>query len=159
MATSVLPTSSSGLYHLAMPERICRSVPVPSSRMNFSSLSDLRTFSQLFTFTARKSDLQKVSKSTCSPIKGSTSRAGRAAFWASSMMASNSLSSFAISMRGNKFSPLETGTLAGSTPHCAALSQPRASPPAPIWAKILSQLAGMKGVSSTAQMRTVSSRL
>lgn len=43
-----------------------RSVPLPSSRVNFSSLSLFFTASQFLIFTARKSDLQKVSKSTCS---------------------------------------------------------------------------------------------
>ena len=66
MATRVLPTSSSGLYHIAMPERICRSVPVPSSRVKRSSLLDFFTVSQALTLTARKSLLQKVSKSTFS---------------------------------------------------------------------------------------------
>ena len=66
MATRVLPTSSSGWYQAAMPERICRSVPVPSSRVKRSSLLDFFTAWQSFTFTARKSLLQKVSKSTFS---------------------------------------------------------------------------------------------
>ena len=43
-----------------------RSVPLPSSSVNFSSLSDFFTASQFLIFTARKSDLQNVSKSTFS---------------------------------------------------------------------------------------------
>ena len=42
------------------------SVPVPSSSVKRSSLSDFFTASQALTFTTRKSDLQKVSKSTVS---------------------------------------------------------------------------------------------
>ena len=49
-----------------------RSVPVPSSRVNWRSFLDFLTASQAFTFTARKSDLEKVSKSTCSSNNGST---------------------------------------------------------------------------------------
>ena len=41
----------------------------------------------------------------------------------------------------------------------AALPQVRTSSPAPIWAKSFSQLPGMKGLSSTPQIRAVSSRL
>ena len=44
-------------------------------------------------------------------------------------------------------------------PHWAALSQVRQPSQAPIWAKSLSMLSGMKGVSSTPQMRVASSRL
>jgi hypothetical protein len=49
-----------------MPERIWRSVPVPSSRVKRSSFLDFGTASQAFTFTTRKSLLAKVSKSTVS---------------------------------------------------------------------------------------------
>lgn len=48
-----------------------RSVPVPSSRTNFRSFLDFGTAEHSFTFTARKSDLLKVSKSTCSSKSGS----------------------------------------------------------------------------------------
>ena len=71
MATSVLPTSCSGSYHLWMPERIWRSVPVPSSSVKRRSFSLFFTASQALTFTARKSDLEKVSKSTRSVNSGS----------------------------------------------------------------------------------------
>ena len=84
MATSVLPTSSSGLYHLWMPERIWRSVPVPSSSVKRRSFSLFFTASQALTLTARKSDLQNVSKSTFSSTIGSNSIAGRAAFFCAS---------------------------------------------------------------------------
>ena len=40
------------------------SVPVPSSSVNLSSFFDLGTASHARTFTARKSDFEKVSKST-----------------------------------------------------------------------------------------------
>ena len=48
-----------------------RSSPVPSSRTNFRSLPDFFTASQLLIFTARKSLLEKVSKSTISSNSGS----------------------------------------------------------------------------------------
>ena len=51
-----------------MPERIWRSVPVPSSSVKHSSLLLFFTGWQSLTFTARKSDLQKVSKSTFSSV-------------------------------------------------------------------------------------------
>ena len=54
-----------------MPERITRSVPVPSSSVNFSSFFDFFTASHALTFTARKSDLLNVSKSTKSANSGS----------------------------------------------------------------------------------------
>ena len=60
---------------MAMPERICRSVPVPSSRVKRSSLLDFFTAWQSFTFTARKSLLQKVSKSTLSSRHGRSAAA------------------------------------------------------------------------------------
>ena len=49
-----------------------RSVPVPSSRVNCNSFLDFLTASHAFTFTALKSDLLKVSKSTISSNNGST---------------------------------------------------------------------------------------
>ena len=58
-----------------------RSVPLPSSSVNFSSLSLFFTASQFLIFTARKSDFRNVSKSTSSCTKGSTSTAGSAAFF------------------------------------------------------------------------------
>ena len=48
-----------------------RSVPVPSSSVNCSNFFDLGTSTQSLTFTARKSDLLKVSKSTSSSNSGS----------------------------------------------------------------------------------------
>ncbi len=48
------------------------SVPVPSSRVNCNSFFDFGTATQALTFTARKSDLENVSKSTNSSNKGST---------------------------------------------------------------------------------------
>ena len=93
------------LVELVDAERICRSVPVPSSRVNFSSFSLFFTASQAFTFTTRKSDLQKVSKSTFSVSWGSTSTAGRAAFRASASAASSSARALSMSSRGKRFSP------------------------------------------------------
>ena len=46
-------------------------MPVPSSSVNFSSFFDFFTASQALTFTARKSDFEKVSKSTESSNSGS----------------------------------------------------------------------------------------
>ena len=144
---------------MAMPERIWRSVPEPSSRMNLRSLALLFTLSHALTFTARKSLLQKVSKSTLSWAKGSTSTAGRAALRASACSSSRAASSFSTSMRGNRFSPLLTAAPAGSRPHAPADSQVRAPSSTPSWAKIFPQVSGIKGVSSTAERRTHSSRL
>lgn len=48
------------------------SVPVPSSRVNCNSFFDFGTATHSLTFTARKSDLLNVSKSTNSSNKGST---------------------------------------------------------------------------------------
>ncbi len=48
-----------------------RSVPVPSSRVNCKSFFDFGTATHSFTFTARKSDLLKVSKPTSSSKRGS----------------------------------------------------------------------------------------
>ena len=56
-----------------MPLRITRSVPVPSSSTNFKSFLLLGTAVHSFTFTARKSDFEKVSKSTNSSNSGSIS--------------------------------------------------------------------------------------
>ena len=47
------------------------SVPVPSSRVNCNSFFDFGTATHSLTFTARKSDLLNVSKSTISSNKGS----------------------------------------------------------------------------------------
>ena len=47
-------------------------MPVPSSRVNCNSFLDFLTASHALTFTALKSDLLKVSKSTNSSNKGST---------------------------------------------------------------------------------------
>ncbi len=47
------------------------SVPVPSSRVNCNSFFDFGTATHSLTFTARKSDLLNVSKSTSSSNKGS----------------------------------------------------------------------------------------
>ena len=54
-----------------MPLSIVLSFPVPSSSVNLRSFFDLGTASQAFTFTALKSDLLKVSKSTKSVNSGS----------------------------------------------------------------------------------------
>ena len=54
-----------------MPERMTRSAPVPSSSVNCRSFLDLGTATHSFTFTARKSDLLNVSKSTSSSNSGS----------------------------------------------------------------------------------------
>ena len=54
-----------------MPERMVRSVPVPSSSVNLSSFLDLGTASHASTLTARKSDFENVSKSTVSSNSGS----------------------------------------------------------------------------------------
>ena len=159
MATRVLPTRSSGLYHLWMPERIWRSTPVPSSRMNFSRRSDFFTASQLLTFTTRKSDLQKVSKSTFSSAWGSSSMGGRAARRASSSIFSSSASSLFMSMRGKSVSPLVTATSAGRLPQTAALSQFWTDSSAPICAKAFLQLSGMNGTSRQVQIRRLSRRL
>ena len=56
-----------------MPLRITRSVPEPSSRTNCSSFLLLGTALQALILTARKSDLEKVSKSTMSSNRGSIS--------------------------------------------------------------------------------------
>lgn len=48
------------------------SVPIPSSRVNCNSFFDFGTATHSLTFTARKSDLLNVSKSTNSSNKGST---------------------------------------------------------------------------------------
>ena len=144
---------------MAMPERICRSAPVPSSRVKRRSLLDFFTFSQAFTFTARKSHLQKVSKSTGSVSWGSTSMAGRAARLAASAASSSSWRAFSASTRGNRFSPLVTAAVSLRPPQAATLSQVRRSAPAPIWPKSFSMLSGMKGVRSTPQIRVASSRL
>ena len=48
------------------------SVPVPSSRVNCNSFFDFGTATHSLTFTARKSDLLNVSKSTISSNNGST---------------------------------------------------------------------------------------
>ena len=48
------------------------SVPVPSSSVNCNSFFDFGTATHSLTFTARKSDLLNVSKSTNSSNKGST---------------------------------------------------------------------------------------
>ena len=50
-----------------------RSVPVPSSSVNWSSFLLFLTASQALTFTARKSLLEKVSKSTAASNSGSIS--------------------------------------------------------------------------------------
>ena len=72
MARRVFPTSSSGSYHLWIPLKMVRSVPVPSSSVNWRSFLLFGTATQSFTFTALKSDLQNVSKSTSSVRKSST---------------------------------------------------------------------------------------
>ena len=46
-------------------------MPVPSSSVNFRSYFDFFTASHALTFTARKSDLENVSKSTKSANSGS----------------------------------------------------------------------------------------
>ena len=53
-------------------EGIQLKLPVPSSRVNCNSFLDFLTASHALTFTALKSDLLKVSKSTNSSNKGST---------------------------------------------------------------------------------------
>ena len=63
-----------------MPERMVRAVPVPSSSVNFSSFFDFGTASQASTLTARKSDLEKVSKSTKSVNSGSISTLEKSIF-------------------------------------------------------------------------------
>ena len=55
-----LPTSSSGLYHLAMPDTTCLP-PMPSSSWMHSSLEDFFTFSAESTFATRSSTLAKSS--------------------------------------------------------------------------------------------------
>ena len=57
-----------------------RSVPVPSSRVNCNSFLDFFTASHAFTFTARKSDLLNVSKSTSSLNSGSISTLEKSIF-------------------------------------------------------------------------------
>ena len=54
-----------------MPERIVLSTPVPSSNVNCNSFLDFGTATHSLTFTALKSDFEKVSKSTVSSNSGS----------------------------------------------------------------------------------------
>ena len=134
-----------------MPERICRSAPVPSSRVKRSSLSDFLTASQALTLTARKSLLLNVSKSTGSSARGSVSTAGFsgacAAFWSSSSAAS----SFAMSMRGKRGSPPVTAASALSTPNAARESQPDSD--APMRRRISAEVAGMGAADAAAMER------
>ena len=156
MATSVLPMRSSGWYHLRMPERICRSAPVPSSRVKRSSLSLFFTASQAFTFTARKSDLQKVSKSTCSSSRGSVSMAGVgwAARWSSSAFCSTS----STSSRAKRISGFSVTLLPlGYRPVLSRSSQSRAWVFS--WAKIFSAVSGIKGFKRLAPRAMQSTRL
>ena len=143
---------------MAMPERICRSVPEPSSRVNFKSFLDFFTASQAFTFTTRKSDLQKVSKSTSSS-QGSSSMAGWAGAAEAARMASSSARAWSMSTRGKRLAPLVTGAVSGRLPHWAAVSQVWQVSSAPIWAKSLAQASGIKGVSRMPQIRVASRRL
>ena len=80
-------------FDLAMAKELCARlgipmsmlpVPVPSSSVKRKSFLLFFTASQALTLTARKSDLQKVSKSTFSSTIGSNSIAGRAAFFCAS---------------------------------------------------------------------------
>ena len=82
LARGQVDDGDQGLAHQFLgPERIGRSVPVPSSSVKRRSFSLFFTASQALTLTARKSDLQNVSKSTFSSTIGSNSIAGRAAFF------------------------------------------------------------------------------
>ena len=78
---------------------------------------------------------------------------------AASAAASSSAMACSASTRGKRFSPLVTLAVWDRAPHAAALSQVWPASSAPIWANSLVMLSGMKGVSSTPQMRVVSSRL
>ena len=139
-----------------MPERICRSVPLPSSSVKHRSLSDFFTGSHLRTLHTRMSHLANSSIVT----SGSTGAdLGAAAAFFAALSASSSASSLAMSMRGKSVSPFWTVTSAGSTPQTAALSHVVCSAAAPICVKAFAQLSGMKGSRSVTVMRSVSSRL
>ena len=126
-------------------------MPLPSSSMNFSSFSDFFTASQLRILHTRISHLANSSMVTLGSTGGAVG-----ALWFSFSRASSSL---AISSRGNRVSPLQTFTSAGSTPYSPALSQLWQLSPAPICRKAFSQLSGMKGVSRIRDTRSASSRL
>ena len=126
--------------------------------MNFSSFLDFFTASQALTLTTRKSDLQKVSKSTSS-CQGSVSMAGWAGAAEAWRMASSSSRALSMSMRGKRFSPFTTGASSGRLPQTLAESQVCTPSSAPIWAKSLAEESGMKGASRMPQMRVASSRL
>ena len=89
------------------------------------SLSDFLTASQLLTLTTRKSDLQKVSKSTFSSELGLELDGGKGGLPGLFLELSSSASSFVMSMRGKSVSPFVTLTFSGRLPQWAALSQQR----------------------------------
>ena len=158
MAARVLPTRSSGLYHMAMPERIWRSVPVPSSRVNRRSFLDFFTASQALTFTTRKSQAAKLSNGVSS-ANGTSSRCGSLGPRAARRISSSSARAWSMSMRGKRFSPFVTSFSSARLPQTLAESQVRHSSQVPICANSFSQEDGMNGESRMPQMRVASSRL
>lgn len=68
-----------------------RSVPVPSSSVNCNSFFDFGTATHSLTFTARKSDLLNVSKSTSSSNKGSIFTLEKSIFYGSAFTSSEGL--------------------------------------------------------------------
>ena len=149
IATTVLPTSSSGLVVLVRCRRgsggRCR---VPSSSVKRRSLSRLfHRPRSLRTLHDAHVALAKSRRSSHPAARAQTS-ARRAASFAA-LSASSSASSLAMSMRGKSVSPLCTVTSAGSTPHDGGIVPAwSALPRAPICAKAFAQLSGMKGSSS-----------
>ena len=121
--TTVLPISSSGEYHFAIPESTCL-VPLPSSRMNLRSFFEPLSFSHSTTFAALSSILISSSMS----ISG---RLGSSGVWASSgllasgllegFFSSSSFLSFSISALSSSKSFLES-ILANKGSDCLTLS-------------------------------------
>ena len=205
---------------MAMPERICRSVPVPSSRINLSSLSGLdyywpenpprelqkRVFRAQMAL-ARELNLPVIvhdreahgdSMDVVREFPEVGRRSGRGCRTGRSAQLGpggngvvhhqqvedllpllgvdggdeHPLALPAHHLPGGQVDDGHQGLRPGTAPpngaRCKAVcpcprgrtcSQVWASALAPIWAKIFSQLPGMKGVSSTVHTRTASSRL
>ena len=137
-----------------MPERICRGAPVPSSSWNFSSFSLFFTGSQARTLTTVISTCSNTSKA----ISGSGSGKGASSGTGAGLRrASRACSSCAASIRGKSAGPFCTAASRGSTPQVPRLSQSDEAPPRRLM--ISSAVSGIKGRSSPALMRMVSSRL
>ena len=106
---------------MAMPERICRSVPVPSSSVELEDLLLFFTAWQSFTLTTRRSFLQKLVKVHRSPPAEARSPAGQAARWPPSAAFSSPASSFWMSMRGRGSRPAHLHICGGGSPHLRKL--------------------------------------